>query len=202
MPQTRSRKAGHGRWETRTLWALYSPDLNASVGTAGSVGQPWPGVRQVLRQQRVVQGTARPTGLPRTRTEVAYAITSLGPEQASAADLLVRWQARGHSENRLHGVRDVTLGEGASPLHLGQAPLVALRTAVLALLPHVPAASLAAAQRHLALHPPRVLDLFHRLTHTLTRAAQTPVSPLRQRPPPATAPPRTLPTPQDTAWAS
>lgn len=151
MAQARSRKAVHGRWETRTLWALHSADLNAYLGSAGTVGQVWPGVAQVLRLQRVVQTLNRATGQRQTRTEVAYAITSLPPARASAAALLLRWRAHWHIENRLHWVRDVTLGEEASPIQAGQAPFVfaVLRTTVLALLPQVGAASLAAAQRDL-----------------------------------------------------
>jgi len=44
--QHRTLKASHGRYETRTLWALSSLDLNAYVGSAGTVGKPWPGVSQ------------------------------------------------------------------------------------------------------------------------------------------------------------
>ena len=189
MAQQRSRKAAHGRLETRTLWALSSADLNAYAGSAGTVGLPWPGVAQALRLQRVVQWTDRATAQPRTRTEVQYAITSLPPERASAAALLVRWRAHWHIENRLHWVRDVTLGEDASAIHLGQAPLVValLRTAVLALLHHANAPSLAAAQRDLALHPAGVLHLFQRLARTLATQARSPT--LRCLPPgPAEAP--------------
>lgn len=176
MAQERSRKAAHGRWETRTLWALHSADLNAYLGSAGTVGQVWPGVAQVLRLQRVVQTTDRASGQRHTRAEVAYAITSLPPERASAAALLLRWRAHWHIENRLHWVRDVTLGEDASPIHGGQAPFVfaVLRTTVLALLPPVGAASLAAAQRDLALHPAGVLALFQHLAQALTARTHAP----------------------------
>lgn len=176
VAQVRSRKAQHGRLETRTLWALRSADLNAYIGSAGSVGLAWPGVAQVLRLQRVVQWADRATGQPRIRTEVAYAVTSLPPERASAAELLGRWRAHWHIENRLHWVRDVTLGEDASAIHLGQAPLVValLRTAVLALLPYAGAPSLAAAQRDLALHPTAVLDLFRSIARALAARAHSP----------------------------
>lgn len=172
VAQTRSPKARHGRVETRTLWALGAADLNAYLGSAGTVGVPWPGVAQVLRVQRVAQGMPPTTGHARTRVEVAYAITSLPPERTTAADLLLRWRAHWHIENRLHWVRDVTLGEDASAIHLGQAPLVValLRTTVLALLRHTGAPSLAAAQRDLALHPAGILALFTRLVRRLATA--------------------------------
>ena len=188
VAQTRSRKARHGRLETRTLWALHSAALNGYVGSAGTVGTAWPGVAQVLRLQRVVQWTDRATGQRRTRTEVAYAITSLPPERASAAALLLRWRAHWHIENRLHWARDVTLGEDASAIHLGQAPLVLalLRTAVLALLPHAGAPSLAAAQRDLALHPTGVLDLFHTIVQALAARARSTPAPAQLHVVPAT----------------
>lgn len=186
VAQTRSPKARHGRVETRTLWALDSAALNAYVGSAGTVGVPWPGVAQVLRVQRVARWTNHAggaTGQDRTRVEVAYAITSLPPERATAADLLVRWRAHWHIENRLHWVRDVTLGEDASAIHRGQAPLVValLRTTVLALLRHTGATSLAAAQRDLALHPAGILALFTRLVRRLATAPSTTAPPVRLR---------------------
>jgi len=190
VAQERSPKARHGRRETRTLWTLDSAALNAYVGSAGRVGTPWPGVAQVLRLQRTVQVTPAATTTTgsgtshvRTRTEVAYAVTSLPSERATAADLLLRWRAHWHIENRLHWVRDVTLGEDASAIHLGQAPLVValLRTAVLALLRHTGAASLAVAQRDLALHPAGFLALFTDLARRLTAAPASRPSSARLR---------------------
>lgn len=191
IAQTRTRTPRHGRTETRTLVALASADLNAYVGSAGTVGRPWPGVAQVLRLQRVVARPARATSPARTTTEVAWAITSLPPERASAADLLRRWRTHWHIENRLHWVRDVTLGEDASPIHLGQAPLVValLRTAVLELLRYVDAPSLAAAQRDLALRPDAALGLFRDLAHA--RARRAPAAPVPRRLSPSAAPPPT-----------
>jgi len=169
--------------ETRTLWALDSADLNAYLGSAGTVGLPWPGVAQVLRVQRVARWTDRASGQDRTRVEVAYAITSLPPERATAAALLVRWRAHWHIENRLHWVRDVTLGEDASAIHLGQAPLVValLRTTVLALLRHTATSSLAAAQRDLALHPAGILVLFTDLARRLATGRASRPSSVRLR---------------------
>lgn len=61
--------------------------------------------------------------------EVQYLITSVPPSRAGAATLL-GW-LRGHwgIENRLHYVRDVTLGEDANRTRSGSAPqvLAALR---------------------------------------------------------------------------
>src|SRR5262249_23737763 len=67
----------------------------------------WPGLRQALCIERRV--TEKRTG--ETRSEVAYAITSLPPERATAAQLLQVWREHWHIENKLHWVRDVTFDE-------------------------------------------------------------------------------------------
>lgn len=196
VAQTRTTKVRHGRSETRTLVVLHSAALNAYLGSAGTVGHPWPGVAQVLRQQRVARWTDRATGRPTVRSEVAYAITSLPPERASAEDLLVRWRAHWHIENRLHWVRDVTLGEDASPIHVGQAPVVLalLRTAVLAVLRHAATddgATVASTQRALTLHVAAVPAFFAALARRVAaapRQARHPTTPLRLLPPPPCVP--------------
>ena len=70
-----------------------------------------------------------------THTEVRSFVTSLGAEVGAARLLAL---ARGHwsIENRLHYVRDVSLGEDASRIRSGTAPqvLAALRNVVLTLL--------------------------------------------------------------------
>ena len=136
VAQERAAKARHGRYETRTLWALTSADLNRYLGPAGTVGKPWPGVQQVCRIQRVVVSRDRKSGAWKTTAEVAYSITSLGAKRADAGDLLRRSRVHWHIENRLHWVRDVTFGEDASQIHKGQAPEVfaVLRNAAISLL--------------------------------------------------------------------
>jgi hypothetical protein len=64
-------------------------------------------------------------------------------------------------ENRLHGVRDVTLGEDACRVRSGSAPqaLAALRNAVVHLLEGVEATSKAAALRRFAIYPREALAL-------------------------------------------
>jgi hypothetical protein len=68
--------------------------------------------------------------------EVAYAITSAGPAWADAATLLGWWRDHWGIENRLHWVRDVTMGEDASRIRSGAAPQVmaGLRNAAISLL--------------------------------------------------------------------
>ncbi len=94
VAQTRPAKASHGRYETRTLWAIASPSLNAYAGSSGDRGVAWPGLAQVCRIQRVVHRRSRKTGEWLQHAEVAYAVTSLAPARATAGQLLRRW--RGH----------------------------------------------------------------------------------------------------------
>jgi hypothetical protein len=114
---------GHGRIEWR--------QLEATAALTGYL--TWPGAAQVCRieRRRRIRGEES--------VEVVHANTSLSPERADAARLLARLLelARAHwgIENRLHWVRDVTLGEDACRVRTGAAPqvLAACRNAVLTL---------------------------------------------------------------------
>ena len=169
MVQHRTLKASHGRYETRTLWALSSPDLNAYLGSAGTVGEPWPGVSQVCRIQRVVCRKDRKTGTWKTTAEIDYAITSLDRERADADNLLKRWRVHWHIENRLHWVRDVTFTEDASQIHKGQAPEVftVLRNAAISLIRQFGFSSIAVGKRCLQMEPEGVLTHFRALSAVL-----------------------------------
>jgi hypothetical protein len=83
----------------------------------------WPGLAQVGRLERTVAVGGEVT------VEVQYLITSVPRGRADAATLL-GW-TRGHwgIENRLHYVRDVTMGEDANRTKAGSGPqvLAALR---------------------------------------------------------------------------
>jgi hypothetical protein len=87
----------------------------------------WPGVAQVCRIESAV------TKGGETTCEVSYAITSVPRARAGAAALL-GWH-RGHwgIENRVHYVRDVTMGEDGNRTRVGSGPqvLAALRNAVI-----------------------------------------------------------------------
>jgi hypothetical protein len=114
----------------------------------------WPGAAQVfeLERVRVLPGKAE--------VEVVYGITSLARPAADARRLLEL--ARGHwgIENRLHYVKDETLGEDRCRVRAGSAPQVlsALRNAAVYLLEGV-ARSKAAAVRRFAAHPKEALPL-------------------------------------------
>ncbi len=162
-------KASHGRQEARTLWAISSADLNAYVGSSGTVGKPWPKVAQVCRIQRVVREKDPKTGILETTVEVDYSITSLDGGRADAAALMNRWRVHWHMENGLHWVRDVTFGEDDSQIHKGQAPEVftLLRNAAVSLLSTAQTPTIAAAVRDLGARPLAVLQFFQALARTL-----------------------------------
>jgi hypothetical protein len=81
--------------------------------------------------------------------EIDYAITSVPRDLADASTLLAWWRGHWSIENRLHWVRDVTLGEDASRIRTGSAPqlMAALRNAGISLLRILGVTNIAAALR-------------------------------------------------------
>jgi predicted transposase YbfD/YdcC len=114
--------SGHGRIETRSLES--STALNHYL--------KWPGLAQVLRRTR--RAIEVKTG--EISEHVTFAITSLHRTQARPQQLEALWRAHWTIENRLHYVRDESMGEDRSTLRSAHAPhaLAALRNATLALL--------------------------------------------------------------------
>jgi hypothetical protein len=108
-----------GRTETRTIQT--TARLNDYLD--------WPDVGQVCRLERVVKRDGKQT------REVEYAITSAGAEWADAGVLLGWWRGHWGIENRLHWVRDVTMGEDDSRIRMGAAPevMAGLRNAAISL---------------------------------------------------------------------
>jgi predicted transposase YbfD/YdcC len=115
----RTMNKGHGRLEYRTL--------ESSTTLCGYVD--WPQVGQVMR--RTCRRIHRKTGV--VTHEIKYAITSLTPRQATAAQLEKFWRGHWTIENQVHYVRDVTMHEDAGQVRAGHAPqvLAALRNALL-----------------------------------------------------------------------
>jgi hypothetical protein len=113
----------------------------------------WPDVGQVCRLERVVKRNGQET------REVAYAITSAGPEWADAGVLLDWWRGHWGIENRVHWVRDVTLGEDASRIRTESAPevMAGLRNAAISLLRLSGATNIAEALRENLYHVHRLL---------------------------------------------
>lgn len=97
--------------------------------------------------------------------EVQYLITSVPRDRAAAATLL-GW-ARGHwgIENRLHYVRDVTMGEDANRTRSGSGPqvLAALRNLAISKLRLDCASNIAAALRRNAARVGDLVETLRRL---------------------------------------
>jgi predicted transposase YbfD/YdcC len=133
----------------------------AQMGTDADLRRgEWPGLGQVCRIVREVAYVSGTRAGQTTRQE-AFALTSLPPEQADPARLLAIWRGHWQIENSLHWVRDVTLGEDASPIRAGQAPatFAACRNTCLGLLRRAGHANVAAALRHYAMYPRKALAL-------------------------------------------
>ena len=130
-----------GRIETRQLRAA----------TALSDYLAWPGHAQVLEMKRLVRN--KKSG--KERAEVVYGITSLGPQRATAAQLMKLWREHWHIENKLHWVRDVTFDEDRSQARAGHTPQVmaAIRNTAIGLLRVLGATNIAGACRHYAAQP-------------------------------------------------
>lgn len=141
-----TRRTKRGRLEVRTLTA--SSALASYLPTLG-----WMEVRQVLRLESQVTHLGGKQRGKATRM-VRYFVTSLTAEVGATA-LLRLIREHWHIENRLHYVRDVTMGEDASQVRSGAAPqaLAALRNAVLGVLRHHGYRNIADALRHFAWCP-------------------------------------------------
>ena len=124
-----------GRVEVRRLWAW-----EELVGY-----NDWSHLARVCRTERVVHQQGK------TRREMAYAVTSLQPEQADPARLLELWRGHWGVENRVFWVRDVTMDEDRCQIRSGSTPqiMAPLRNLVISLLrmekePNTPPPSVAA----------------------------------------------------------
>jgi DDE family transposase len=153
----REPKVRHGRRETRMLWALTDPALNARAGEAGTHQAPWPHLAQVcrLRRRRVDVRTGE------IDDEISYAITSVPPDHADARRLATLLRDHWGIENKLHHVRDVTFDEDRSAIRTKAAPqvVVACRNLVIALLRRAGATNIAAACRTFAGRPRTAIAL-------------------------------------------
>jgi predicted transposase YbfD/YdcC len=129
----------HGdRHEVRRCW----------VSGALSEYLAWPGLRQVGKVERLT------TRRGKESRQVRYFVTSLDA-QADPESILEHVRGHWGIENRLHYVRDVTLGEDASQVRSRSAPevMAALRNCTISLLRHAGWPNIAAALRHHAWLP-------------------------------------------------
>jgi len=131
---------GHGRLETRTLWA--STDVKAYLD--------WPGAEQALCLERRVVRLS--TG--EISTETVYGLISLAPGQLDLSKVLTRWRGHWGIENREHWVRDVIMAEDRCRVHqpVPAQVLAALRNTVISLCHAVRMPSIKNARRHFALN--------------------------------------------------
>jgi predicted transposase YbfD/YdcC len=138
---------GHGRREIRRLESRVA--LNSYLD--------WPDVGQVLR--RTYESVTTSTGV--IRRKVTYGITSLGREQALPEQMAWLWRQHWTIENRVHYVRDDTMGEDRGQTHTGHAAeaLAAFRNAVIAAIRHHGWTNIAAALRHYDARPQQALQL-------------------------------------------
>ena len=146
LPPQVAQVGSHGdRVEVRRLWA--SAELvNYS---------DWPHLAQVCRTERIVHHKGK------TRRELAYAVTSLSPQQAGPARLLELWRGHWGIENRVFWVRDVTMDEDRSQVRTGAAPqiMAGLRNLVISLFRIGKEPNIAAALRRCATKPRYPLSL-------------------------------------------
>lgn len=147
---------GHGRQEFRRIHC--SALLNDYLG--------WPGVSQVV--QRICTRIHSRTGAI-VRQE-SYAITSLSHAQASPKVLEKLWRKHWTIENRVHYVRDETLGEDRGQAAKGNTPqvLAALRNALLTAMRAQGWESIAQGVRYCCSDVARSLALLTALPHTLS----------------------------------
>jgi predicted transposase YbfD/YdcC len=144
--EVRTVDQGHGRAEDmRHLVA--STDLTAYLD--------WPGVAQVFRLERTwwdAEGWHQ---------SLRYGITSLPPTVASAERLLALRRGHWSIENRLHYVKDVSLGEDHCAVRRGAGPIILsiIRDTALSIIRRSGQHTIAARLRHYSHHPPALLSL-------------------------------------------
>ena len=144
--EARTVDSGHGRSrEIRHLVA--STDLDGYTD--------WPALAQAFRLERTWEAHGK------QHRVVHYGITSLPPETANAARLLALRRGHWQIENGLHYVKDVTLGEDRSLIHVGKGPavLAMLRDAVVTLLHQAGYRRIAQRLRYYSDHPEATLTL-------------------------------------------
>ena len=127
-----------GRIETRTLTST----------TMGLDTCDWPGIRQMLRLERVTieKGV--------TRRTVSYAVTSASRARADAATLLKAWRGRWGAES-VFWIKDAILREDHSRIRTRSAPFVMshIRNALITLCRTIQCGSVASTIREHTLKP-------------------------------------------------
>jgi predicted transposase YbfD/YdcC len=141
-----TRDRGHGRAERRTL--------KVTSVAAGLLFPHAAQAIQIVRRRRPLKGKKR------WSTETVYAIASLNPAQASAAELAAIVRGHWSIEDRLHWVRDTAYDEDRSQIRTDNGPRVmaGLRNLAITILRLTGTTNIAEALRHNARRPDRPLQ--------------------------------------------
>jgi predicted transposase YbfD/YdcC len=143
--QAQTINKGHGRLELRSI--RVSSELKGY--------SDWPGLEQVFEIRRRWQTKGQ------WHEDVHYGVTSL-PTTVAIPERLLKLK-RGHwtIENRLHYVKDVTMGEDRSTVHLDNGPkiMAALRNTTVSLLRRAGFSTIAARMRYHSGHPEAALQV-------------------------------------------
>ena len=139
---------GHGRIDERKIEVLSLLPSRLDFPGAKQIGR--------IERRRISKGVVS--------TETIFFITSLPRLRANAPTLLKIMRSHWSIENNLHRVRDVTFGEDACTVTVGDAPqvLAALRNAAITLTRLTDFPSSARALRRMAAHPREALELLGR----------------------------------------
>ena len=112
--QCGAEEGSNGRIETRTLKVVTVP---AGLGFPHATQ-----AIQVTRSARPIKDRGKAKTTRRQRRETSYAICTLRAAHAQPADLATWIRGLWSIENRLHRVRDVTLGEDLHQARTGSGP--------------------------------------------------------------------------------
>jgi predicted transposase YbfD/YdcC len=140
-----TQEKGHGRLERRSI--RVSSELNEYAD--------WPGLQQVFEIRR----RWRYKGV--WKESIRYGVTSLPATLAIPERVLALKRGHWGIENRLHYVKDVTMGEDRSTVHKDQGPniMAALRNTVVSLLRRAGFSTIAARLRYNSVHPEAALKV-------------------------------------------
>lgn len=143
----RETDTGHGRTVTRTYKVV--------TIAAGII---FPHAAQAIQ---IVRTRKRKNSTTRATRETVYAVTSLTAAQTQPAELARYIRGHWHVENKLHWVRDVTMGEDASRARTGSGPrmMASLRNLAISLLRLTGHTNIAKAIRHIGRNPTRAIKL-------------------------------------------
>src|SRR5947209_4418635 len=143
--QAQSTDKGHGRVEMRSI--RVSSELKGY--------SDWPGLEQVFEIRRRWQYKGE------WHEEVRYGITSLPAPVAIPERLLTLKRGHWTIENRLHYVKDVSMGEDRSSVHKDNGPkiMAALRNTTVSLLRRAGFSTIAARMRYNCGHPEAALQV-------------------------------------------